>query len=232
MNEVLSIKNFYKSYLSKLILKDINFDLHKGFIYGLIGPNGSGKSTLMKAIYNLVKGSGDINAYGSRGFHIRNHVSYMPTSDYLYPNMTLKEIIKHNLDLYRDFNIVVARDLLYKLELDESDRVSSLSSGMLARFKLLLALSRDCPIYLLDEPLSGIDIISKTKVIDVIVGFLDNEKTLVISSHMLGDIESFLDRVIFLKEGEIVIDDSLEDIRSKHGKSLEDLYWEVFGGNK
>lgn len=228
MENIIQIENFTKGFFKKKALTNINLNIHKGNIYGLIGPNGSGKSTLMKSIYGLVKGRGKIASSGNKGVDIRNHVSYMPTEDYLYPHMTVNEVIRFYLDMYSDFNFQKSGELLKIMDLDLSDTVGSLSTGMKMRFKLVLCLSRECSLYMLDEPLNGIDIISKKKITETIIKSMDDEKSILISSHMLGDIEMILDRVIFLKKGELVLDESLETIREERNKSLEDLYWEVY----
>lgn len=228
MEHVLEIKSFSKGFFSKKVLKGINLNIIKGSIYGLIGPNGSGKSTLMKSIYGLSKGSGSITAMGRRGVDIRNIIAYMPTEDCFYPQMKVREIVRFHMDMYPDFNFLKAKDLLSALSLEEEEVVSSLSTGMKMRLKLALCLARDCSLYMLDEPLNGIDVISKKKITETIITYLTEDKTLIISSHMLSDIETILDRVIFIKDGEIALDDSLEKLREDENKSLEDLYWEVY----
>lgn len=228
MNNILEVTDFTKGFFKKKALSDINLTLTKGNIYGLIGPNGSGKSTLMKSIYGLVKGSGSITASGKKGVDIRNIVSYMPTEDYFYPYMRVEEVVKFYLDMYPDFSSQRAGELLKHMQIDPRDSVSALSTGMRMRLKLVLCLARDCSLYMLDEPLNGIDIISKKKITETIIGSMSDEKAIIISSHMLGDIELILDRVIFLKKGNLVLEDSLETIREERNTSLEDLYWEVY----
>lgn len=228
MKNIVQIKSFTKGFFKKKALTNINLDLEKGSIYGLIGPNGSGKSTLMKSIYGLVKGRGSIMSFDQSGVSIRKHISYMPTEDYLYSHMTVGEVIKFYLDMYSDFNFKKANDLLEVMDLNKGDGINSLSTGMKMRLKLILCLSRDCSLYMLDEPLNGIDIISKKKITDTIIRSMDDNKSVLISSHMLGDIEMILDRVVFLKNGELVLDESLETIREERNTSLEKLYWEVY----
>ncbi len=228
MNSILEVTNFTKGFFKKKALSDINLTLTRGNIYGLIGPNGSGKSTLMKSIYGMVKGRGSITADGRRGVNIRNIVSYMPTEDYFYPYMRVEEVVKFYLDMYPDFNSERAYELLEYMQIDPKDSVSGLSTGMRMRLKLVLCLARECSLYMLDEPLNGIDIISKKKITETIIGSMSEDKAIIISSHLLGDIELILDRVIFLKKGNLVLEDSLEAIREERNTSLEDLYWEVY----
>lgn len=228
MKNIVQLKNFTKGFFKKKALTNINLTIEKGNIYGLIGPNGSGKSTLMKSIYGLVKGKGSIMSFEQSGVSIRKHISYMPTEDYLYPHMTVGEVIKFYLDMYTDFNFKKSKDLLEIMDLNTGDSISSLSTGMKMRLKLILCLSRDCSLYMLDEPLNGIDIISKKKITETIIKNMDDDRSILISSHMLGDIELILDRVIFLKDGELVLDESLEVIREERNTSLEKLYWEVY----
>ena len=228
MDNIIEIKEFSKGFFKKKALYNIDLNIKKGFLYGLIGPNGSGKSTLMKSIYGLVKGSGSITALGKKGVDLRNVVSYMPTEDYLYSHMRVDEIIKFYLDMYKDFNFSKSKELLEIMQIDSKDTVSALSTGMKMRLKLVLCLSRDCSFYMLDEPLNGIDIISKKKITETIIKSIDEDRSIMISSHMLGDIEMILDRVVFLKEGKLVLEESLETIREERNSSLEDLYWEVY----
>lgn len=228
MKNIVQLKNFTKGFFKKKALTNINLTIEKGNIYGLIGPNGSGKSTLMKSIYGLVKGRGSIMSFEQSGVSIRKHISYMPTEDYLYPHMTVGEVIKFYLDMYTDFNFKKSKDLLEIMDLNTGDSINSLSTGMKMRLKLILCLSRDCSLYMLDEPLNGIDIISKKKITETIIKSMDEDRSILISSHMLGDIELILDRVIFLKNGELVLDESLEVIREERNTSLEKLYWEVY----
>ena len=152
----------------------------------------------------------------------------MPTEDYFYPYMKVEEVLKFYRDMYPDFNFKRAGELLEYMQIDSRDSVSGLSTGMRMRLKLVLCLARECSLYMLDEPLNGIDIISKKKITETIIGSMDEEKAVIISSHMLGDIELILDRVIFLKKGKLVLEDSLEAIREERNTSLEDLYWEVY----
>lgn len=228
MDNIIEIASFNKGFFKKKVLSDINLNIKKGNIYGLIGPNGSGKSTLMKSIYRLVKGSGRITALNSSGVDIRKVVSYMPTEDYFYPYMRVEEIIKFHLDMYSDFNLERANELLAHMQIDNKEQASSLSTGMKMRLKIVICLARECSCYMLDEPLNGIDVISKKKITETIIKSMDDNKAMIISSHMLGDIELILDRVIFLKKGVVVLNDSLETLREERNSSLEDLYWEVY----
>jgi len=228
MTSIISINNFNKGFFKKKVLSDITLDIKTGSVYGLIGPNGSGKSTLMKSIYGLVKGSGTISSLGKKGVHIREVVSYMPTEDFLYSSMKVSEIIKFYVDMYSDFSFLKANELLDHMQIDPKEQVSALSTGMKMRLKIVLCLSRECSCYMLDEPLNGIDVISKKKITETIIKTMDEERSMIISSHMLGDIELILDRAIFLKNGRVVIEESLETLREERNSSLEDLYWEVY----
>lgn len=230
MNSVLSIKNLSKKYYNKIALENINLDFKKGKIYGLIGPNGSGKTTLMKVIAGLHKQTrGEVLINNDPiSYKTKSKISYMPTDDFLYDSFKVKEILKFYSNMYTDFDYDNALKILGEIGVDTEFKVSKLSSGLKGKLKVTLALSRNTSIYLLDEPLNGVDVLARDTIMDLIVKSYNDNKTYIISSHLVNEIEKIFDYVIFLKDGLIELSGDAEDLRQKHEMSIENLYKEVF----
>jgi ABC-2 type transport system ATP-binding protein len=217
--------------MSKRALIDFNQHFEAGKIYGLLGPNGSGKTTLMKIIADLHKQStGTITIMGEKPSHkTRADVAFMPTENFIYGWMRVKEALAFYNDMYADFDLGRAEALIEFMELDLNQKVSSLSTGQRARLKITLTISRKAKIYMLDEPLNGLDPISRTKIKECIIDQFDSDGVMLISTHLVNEIEQILDEVIFLNYGEVVLKGETETLRIERGKSLEDIYREVYG---
>lgn len=230
MDIVVEIKNLNKGFLKKKVIKGMNLQLSKGKIYGLLGPNGSGKTTMMKILANLLKPtSGEVLINGEKlGTNTKEFVSYMPTDDYLYNWMQIKNAIKFYDDMYSDFNVEKAEKLIDYMELDKELKISHLSTGMKGRLKIALALSRKVVVYMLDEPLNGIDPISREKIVKAIVAECNIDNTILISSHLVHEMEPILDEVVFIKNGDIELQGNAEEYRKEKGISIEELYKEVY----
>lgn len=230
MKEVLKISNLSKKYYNKTALEDIDLNLEIGKIYGLIGPNGSGKTTLMKIIAGLHKQtSGEVLIDGTPlSYKTKGNVSYMPTENYFYDSFKVKDIIKYYSDMYSDFRTDYAMQILNDINVDSNFKVSKLSSGLIGKLKITLALSRDVDIYMLDEPLNGVDILSRDIIMDLIVKSFNENKIIIISSHLVSVMEKLLDSVIFLKDGKIEVDGDAEELRKQYGTSIEGIYKEVY----
>ncbi|WP_326911039.1 ABC transporter ATP-binding protein [Sedimentibacter sp. MB31-C6] len=230
MKEVLKISNLSKKYYNKTALEDIGLNLEIGKIYGLIGPNGSGKTTLMKIIAGLHKQtSGEVLIDGTPlSYKTKGDVSYMPTENYLYDSFKVKDIIKYYSDMYSDFRTDYAMQILNDINVDSNFKVSKLSSGLIGKLKVTLALSRDVDIYMLDEPLNGVDILSREIIMDLIIKSFNENKIIIISSHLVSVMEKLLDSVIFLKDGKIEVDGDAEELRKQYGTSIEGIYKEVY----
>ncbi|WDV44622.1 ABC transporter ATP-binding protein [Clostridiaceae bacterium M8S5] len=228
--QILKIDNLSKGFFSKKALSNVSIDLSQGKIYGLLGPNGSGKTTLMRIVTGLLKAtSGSVLVNGCElGVETKKIISFMPTENYLYPMMKIKNVRQYFRDMYNDFDTNKFDSLIKFMGLSDDLKVSSLSTGMSGRLKLALCLSRDAKLYLFDEPLSGIDFISREKIIETIISEMTPEKTMVISSHLVDEMEKLLDTAILLKEGHIAGTHNLEELRIKYNKSIQDLYKEVF----
>lgn len=231
MNYMINCIGLYKNYMTKNALRDINLKFQEGKIYGLLGPNGSGKTTLMKIIADLHKqSSGDILICDEKPSHkTRAYVAFMPTENFIYGWMKVKESLKFYEDMYPDFDRQKADELVKFMELDMNQKVSSLSTGQRARLKITLVISRRAKIYMLDEPLNGLDPISRTKIKECIIEQFNAEGVMLISTHLVNEIEQILDEVVFLSHGQVILQGETEALRAQKGKSLEDIYREVYG---
>ncbi len=231
LTDALVIKNLTKKYPKVEALKGLDLTLSKGQICGLLGPNGSGKSTLLKSVVGLIKpDNGFIEIFGkSPSRHTKAMIAFVPEIDSLYRWMTIDQTIKFISSFYDDWEVERERELLDFMRLERDKKVSSLSKGMRARLKLILALARTAPLILLDEPFSGIDPASRDRIVEGIIRqFKSEDQTMIISTHSLGDTEQLFDSVIFLDEGIISLQGNAEDLRLQHGKSINDLFKEVF----
>lgn len=226
----LECKQVVKKYYNKVALDGVDFTLEQGKIYALLGPNGSGKSTIMKIIAGLSKQShGDIFYNGTPiSWKNKADIAYMPTEDYFYTFMKVSDTAKYYDDFYKDFDIDRFYHLLKEFDLPSDRKMKALSSGMKAKLKIALALSRTCSVSLLDEPMNGIDLISRDHMMQALIQGFDETDTVVISSHMVDELEKLVDHVIFMKDGKVILEGNVEKIRSEHGKSLTDLYRELY----
>ena len=227
---LLQFQGISKSYGSKKALRDVTFGIGAGKIVGLLGTNGSGKTTLMKIAAGLsIPSEGNASVAGLPvGLNTKSIVSFMPDRPLTESWMKVKDAIGFYHDFYQDFDENKAKRMLDFMNLSTKDRISSLSKGMNERLQLTLALSRNAKLYLLDEPIGGVDPVARTKILDAIVEFYSEDSSLLISTHLVRDIERIFDEVIFIRNGEIVMQDEVENIRIKHGKSVDDMFKEVF----
>ena len=230
MSNILEIKDLSKKYYNKVALENINLKFEGGKIYGLLGPNGSGKTTLMKVIAGLHKQSkGEVLINNEHiSYETKAIVSYMPTENFLIESFKISGIVKYYQDMYSDFDKDKCINLINRLGLDLTAKVSALSSGLVAKLKLALTLSRDSYIYMLDEPLNGIDIIAREAIIDTIVNSYDENKIIIISSHIVDEIEKLFDNVVFIKDQAVALSASAEELRIERQMSIENIYKEIY----
>jgi len=230
MEQILKATQLSKSFYQKKALDKVDINIEKGKIYGILGPNGGGKSTFFKIAAGLLKPSqGEITIDNKKpGVYTKSIVSYLPEVNYLHKWMKIKDTLNFFKDLYADFDIGKAKESLKFMELEEEEKVTSLSKGMMGRLKLTLALSRKSKVYLLDEPLNGIDPISREKIITSILDSYNEEASILINSHLIYYIEKLLDYVFFLSEGRIILSGDAEELRNKRGMSIDKLFQEVF----
>ena len=223
-------KHVTKKYGVKVALDDVNLTIEKGKIIGLLGPNGSGKTTLIKLLNDLlVPNSGEILIQGNHpGVETKKIISYLPERTYLNFNMKIKEVIQYFKDFYEDFREEVAYELLKKLDINPDDKLKTLSKGMKEKVQLILVMSRKAQLYILDEPIGGVDPAARDYILDTILKNFNEEATIIISTHLISDIEKILDEVIFIKNGKIVLHESSDQLRDESGKSIDGYFREEF----
>lgn len=227
---ILECKNLSKTYGREPALHGINLRLERGKIVGLLGPNGSGKTTLIKLANGLlVPTAGEIFVGGHKpGLETKRIVSYLPDKNYLDEDQSVDAIIGLFLDFYEDFDEKRAREMLDKLNIDPKKRFKTLSKGTKEKVQLILVMSRKADLYLLDEPIAGVDPAARDYILDTIINNYDENATVVISTHLIADIEKVLDEVIFIKNGDITLHRTVDEIREEHGKSVDEYFREVF----
>ena len=230
MDYILESKNLSKTFKNTLALDDVSLKIAKGKIIGLLGPNGSGKTTFIKLCNDLLTPTkGNILIDGMEpGVETKAIVSYLPERNYLNDWMKVEEIIMMFNDFYKDFDLARAYDMLEKLHLNPESKLKTLSKGTKEKVQLILVMSRNAKLYLLDEPIGGVDPAARDYILDTIIKNYREDSTIIISTHLIADIEKILDDVIFLKEGKLVLKKSVDEIREEEGKSVDSLFREVF----
>lgn len=227
---MLEANQLMKKYMSVTAVENITLTLETGKIYALLGPNGSGKSTFMKMAAGLIKPTnGSIQFEGNDiGVYSKSHIAYMPTEAYFYSYMTCKDIGKYYNDFFEDFDLDKFNRMLEQMELSQNQKASKMSSGMMAKLKIAVTLCRDAKLIMLDEPLNGIDIIAREKVLNTIIDNFSTDKTFLISSHLVDELEKLVDYAIFIKHGHVELMGQAEELRTTSGKSIVDLYKEIY----
>ena len=228
--ELIKCINVCKSYGNKKVLKDVNLTIPKGRIIGLLGKNGTGKSTLIKLINDLLTPtSGTILVNGEPiGVNSKNIISYLPERTYLDKSMTVEEVIKYFEDFYKDFDSKKARKLLKDLDLDTKTKLSKMSKGMQEKVQLVLVMSRNAMLYILDEPLGGVDPATRDYILDTILTNFNEGASVIISTHLIADIERILDDVIFIDKGKIIISSEADKLRNKENASIDEIFRRMF----
>ncbi|MDQ0111235.1 ABC transporter ATP-binding protein [Paenibacillus harenae] len=231
MSDLLQLEGVSKSYGAKRALNSVSLTIGPGKIVGLLGSNGSGKSTLMKIAAGLIPNYvGHVWINGQPvGRTSRSFTSFMPDQPLTESWMRVKDAIAFYKDFYADFDTEKANDMLKFMRLERDARVSSLSKGMQERLQLTLALSRNARLYLLDEPIGGVDPVARGKILDAIVEYYDENSSLLIATHLVQDIERIFDEVVFLKDGKLVLHEEVETIRANNGQSVDEKFKDVFG---
>jgi ABC-type multidrug transport system, ATPase component len=219
-----------KKYITTTAVQDITLKLEAGKTYALLGPNGSGKTTFMKMAAGLIKPtSGDIQFEGQNiGVYSKAHIAYMPTEAYFYPYMTCKDIGNYYHDFFEDFDIEKFFLILGNMDLNLNQKASKMSSGMMAKLKIAVTISRNARLIMLDEPLNGIDIIARERVLNTIINNFSPNKTFLISSHLVDELEQVIDYAIFIKRGHVELMGPADELRRANNKSIVDLYKEIY----
>ena len=230
MEKILECKNLRKSYKENVALNSINLSVNKNKIIGLLGPNGSGKTTFIKLAMGLLKPtSGEMLIDGLPiGVETKKIISYLPDRDYLDKNQNIDSLIQLFVDFYPDFNEATAKEMLKDLKIDTTAKFKALSKGNREKVQLILAMSRKAKLFLLDEPIAGVDPVTRDYILNTIVKNYSKDATLIISTHLINDVEKILDEVIFVNNGDILLYDSIENIRKEHNVSIDEYFREVF----
>ncbi|MCR5302309.1 MAG: ABC transporter ATP-binding protein [Lachnospiraceae bacterium] len=230
MSSLLQVSSLTKKYGNFTALNDLNFELESGHITGLLGPNGSGKTTLIKIICGLLQPTkGVVSVNGNPvGVNSKKVISYLPDTTYLGNSSSVKEIINYFCDFYEDFDMQRAYDMLATLGINPNARLRTLSKGTKEKVQLILVMSRRADLYILDEPIAGVDPAARDYILNTIISNYDENASILISTHLISDVENILDEVIFLRQGNIVRHSAVDDIRSNEGKSVDALFREVF----
>jgi len=228
--ELLECKHLCKSYDNKQILKDINLKIPRGKIIGLLGKNGTGKSTLIKLINDLLTPtSGEVLINGKKpSVASKEIISYLPERTYLDKEMNVKQVIKYFEEFYKNFDSQKAIKLLKDLDLDIESKISKMSKGMQEKLQLILVMSRKAELYVLDEPLGGVDPATRDYILDTILSNFNEGASVIISTHLIADIERILDEVIFIDKGEIVLVSSADELRKKENASIDEIFRRCF----
>ena len=228
--KILEVKNLNKSFDNKKVLKDINFSISKGKIVGLLGKNGVGKTTLIKLINDLLTPtSGEILVKGNKiGVETKKVISYLPERTYLNKQMKVCEVISFFEDFYEEFDSKKAKKLLKDLDLDINQKLTKMSKGMQEKVQLVLVMSRKADLYVLDEPLGGVDPATRDYILDTILSNFDEDSSVIISTHLISDIEKILDEVIFIDKGEIVLQSDADKLRNKEKSSIDEIFRRMF----
>jgi ABC-2 type transport system ATP-binding protein len=229
-NMLLQSRELAKKYFSKTAVKDISVTIEAGRIYAILGPNGSGKTTFMKMAAGLVKPTSGIITYNGEpiGVESKKKVAYMSTEPFFYSYMTVADVGKYYSDFFEDFDSRRYEELLSRMELGMTDKAKSMSSGMAAKLKIAATLARKAELYMLDEPLNGIDIIARDKIITTILEVAREDATIMISSHLVDELEKIIDHAIFIKNGSVVLQGEAESLREEQGKSIVEIYKEIY----
>ena len=228
---ILESREVTKNFGSKTAVNGVSLTLESGLVYAMLGPNGSGKTTWMKMVAGLVKPSmGEILYEGGPiGRESKKEIAYMSTEPYFYSWMSVADVGKYYEDFFEDFSMERFHQMLERMELTEDMRARKLSSGMMAKLKIAVTMARKAKLYLLDEPLNGIDLLARDQIMTSILEDMAQDVTLVISSHLVDELERVADAAIFLKDGRLVEQCMIEDLRMNRNQSVADLYREIYG---
>ena len=227
---LVEFKDVCKDYGKNKVLKNVSFKIQNGKITGLLGRNGMGKSTILKLINDLLTPtSGEILVKGKKvGIESKKIISFLPERTYLDKSWTIKQIFEFFVDFYEDFDIDKARQLLSDLELDENAKIVKMSKGMIEKLQLVLVMARNAELYVLDEPLGGVDPATRDYILETILRNYNPDAAILISTHLISDIEKILDDVIIIDHGEIILQDSVDNLRDQYNESIDEIFRRMF----
>lgn len=230
MGNILEVNGVTKSFSGKSVLNGMSFELEEGKVLGILGPNGNGKTTILNIIAGLLQpDSGEVKVNGmSVGRETKEVVSFLRENNQFYPWMKIEDSIGFYKDFFPDFDEKRARELLKFMNIEGNSKLVSLSKGMLEKISLSLVLGRKSKLYILDEPISGVDILSRDEIINTLIEYMIDGASMIITTHYAGELEKLLDKVVFIKDGIIVESGEADDIREKYKASIEGAYKEIF----
>lgn len=228
--ELVQCTHLEKSFGNKKVLHDVNLTIPRGRIIGLLGKNGTGKSTLIKLMNDLLTPSaGEILIEGKKpGVESKHLISYLPERTYLDKSMTVEQVIDYFADFYDNFDSEKARRLLSELDLDTKQKLSHMSKGMQEKVQLVLVMSRSAQLYILDEPLGGVDPATRDYILDTILSNFSENASVIISTHLISDIERILDEVIFIDKGRIILTAECDELRARENGSIDEIFRRMF----
>lgn len=231
MKNIVEIKDLTKNYFNKKALDRLSLNIEKGKVVGILGPNGSGKTTLIKILTGLLRETkGEVLIDGRNvGVYTKSIVSYLPDRNFLYNWMSVEDACEFYRDFYSDFDEKKFEGLLDFMKLEKSMKITSLSKGMHEKLSLSLVLSRNAKLYVLDEPIAGVDPVARDQILDAIINNYNEDSSMLITTHLVRDMENLFDDVVLLKDGEIVLEGNAESLREEKGKQIDDIYKEIFG---
>lgn len=230
MSEILRCENLSKRFGSIVAVNNLSLSVESGKIIGLLGPNGSGKTTLIKLINGLLQpDSGELTICGNKpGVESKKVVAYLPDNIFLNNWMTVRQIVSQFADFYSDFRVELAYEMLSRLGVEPERRLKNLSKGNKEKVALILVMSRNARLYVLDEPIAGVDPATRDYILSTIIGNYNPDASVIISTHLISDIEEVLDDVIFIKQGSVVLHKTADEVRSEFKASIDELFREVF----
>ena len=228
---MITSKDLTRKFGTKTAVDGVSLTLTPGHVYAMLGPNGSGKTTWMKMGAGLMKPtSGEVLFEGQPvGVESRRHVAYMSTEPYFYPWMTVKDVGAYYGDFFEDFSAEKYASLLREMELEEGMKTRTLSSGMMAKLKIAVTMARDARVYMLDEPFNGIDLLARDEIRQSILRESAEDKVLLLSSHLVEEMEAVCDTAIFIRQGKLIEVRNLEEMRETDHVSMADRYREIYG---
>ena len=228
---MITSKNLTKKFGSKTAVDAVNLTLKPGHVYAMLGPNGSGKTTWMKMAAALMKPTGGEVLYDGApvGVESRRHVAYMSTEPYFYNWMTIRDVGRYYQDFFEDFSPEKYDSLIREMELEQGMKTRTLSSGMMAKLKIAVTMARDARVYMLDEPFNGIDLLARDEIRKCILREASEDKVLLLSSHLVEEMEAVCDTAVFIRQGKLIEVRNLEEMREDDHVSMADRYREIYG---
>ena len=227
---LIECRELTKNFGSKVALDRVDLNIGRGKVVGLLGPNGSGKTTLIKLMNGLIRPTyGEVLIDGQQpGTHTKAIVSYLPDKTYFADWMTVKDILDMFSEFYEDFDRSKAENMCASMSINIRDRIKTMSKGTKEKVQLILVMSRKAQLYLLDEPIAGVDPAARDYILTTIINNYNEEGTVIISTHLISDIERILDEVVFIRNGKVVRHEAVDDINEKEGKSIDDVFKDSF----